>query len=70
MYHGTNFRRRNPFLKTIDDCVLTVKVYKRDIQVKFSSLNNSYYVSEPEKQERLAKRSKIIKFSFRSVKRL
>ena len=70
MYHGTNFRRRNPFLKTIDDCVLTVKVYKRDIQVKFSSLNNSYYVSEPEKQERLAKRSKIIKFSFRSAKRL
>lgn len=60
----------NPFLKSLDNCLLTVKVFKRDVQVKFSSLNSSSFISKLEKEKRKAKRSKIIKFSKRSAKRL
>ena len=63
-------RHNNRLLKSIDDCLLTVKVFKKDIQIKFSSLNRSYFISEAEKEKRKAKRSKIIKFSKKSSKRL
>ncbi len=55
-------------LKRLDECLLTVRVFKRDVQVKFSSVNYYDYLSEAEKQERFKKRSKIIKFSKRSAK--
>ncbi|GER93501.1 hypothetical protein A45J_1245 [hot springs metagenome] len=35
----------------------------RDIQVKFSPLGFSRYISEPEKEKRKSKRAKIIQFS-------
>ena len=70
MHQDVNFKRRNPFLKSTDDSLLTVMVYKRDIRIKFSSLDSSRYISESEKKARLARRSKIIKFSKRSAKRL
>lgn len=57
-------------VRTIDDSLLTVRVYSRDIQVKFSFLGPSPFISEPEKQKRLAKRSKITKFTKRSKRRL
>ena len=61
---------RNRLLKSVDDCLLTVKVFKKDIQIKFSSLNRSYFISEAEKEARRAKRAKVLKFSKRSARRL
>jgi len=63
------FCNNNRLLKSIDDCLLTVKVFKKDIQVKFSSLNRSYFISKSEYEAR-RKRAKIINFSKRSLKRL
>ena len=63
-------RHNNRLLKSIDDCLLTVKVFKKDIQIKFSSLNRSYFISEAEKEARRAKRAKVLKFSKRSARRL
>jgi hypothetical protein len=60
----------NPLPKSLNDCLLTVKVFKRDVQVIFSSLNPVRYIPEPEKEKRKAKRSKINEFSKRSAKRL
>jgi len=60
---------RNRLLQSVDDCLLTVKVFKKDIQVKFSSLNRSYFISKSEYEAR-RKRAKIINFSKRSLKRL
>lgn len=60
----------NPLLSSIDDCLLTVKVYQRDVKVHFSALNAPPFVSEPEQEARKTKRSKIVKFSKRSAKRL
>lgn len=57
-------------LKRLDECLLIVRVFKRDVQVKFSSVNYYDYLSEAEKQARFKKRSKIIKFSKRSARRL
>ena len=55
----------------MDDIILTVKVFQKDVHVKFSSLKvSSRYISDAEKQSRAAKRSKIVKFSNRSAKRL
>ena len=62
-------RHNNRLLKSVDDCLLTVKVFKRDVQVKFSSLNRSYFISKSEYEAR-RKRAKIINFSKRSLKRL
>jgi len=61
---------RNRLLKSVDDCLLTVKVFERDVQIKFSSLNRSYFISEAEKEARRAKRAKVLKFSKRSARRL
>ena len=60
----------NQLLRSIDDCLLTVKVYPRDVKIHFSSLKHTAFISEPEKEKRRAKRSKIITFSKRSAKRL
>jgi hypothetical protein len=63
----------NPFpqLKRIDQCLPTVNVLKRDVQVKFSSVNYSDFVSaEEELRRQNRKRSKLIKFSRRSARRL
>jgi hypothetical protein len=49
---------------------LTAEVYKRDIRVRFSQVGRSKFLTEREKEERRAKRSKIIKFSWRSARRL
>jgi len=58
-------------LKRIDTCLLTVKVFKRDVQVNFSSINYSDFVSPEEEQKRMnRKRGKIKKFSKRSARRL
>jgi len=62
-------RHNNRLLKSVDDCLLTVKVFERDVQVKFSSLNRSYFISKSEYEAR-RKRAKIINFSKRSLKRL
>lgn len=70
MRENATFRKRNPFLEKTDDSLLTIKVYQKDVEVKFSSLKSSHFISEPEKQARVAKRSKIVKFSKRSAKRL
>ncbi len=61
---------RSSFFKSPDNCLLTVKVFKRDVQVKFSSFNRLSFISEPEKEKRKSKRSKIIGFSKRSARRL
>jgi len=60
----------NPLLGSIDDCLLTVKVFKRDVQINFNSLNPPRFIPEPEKETRRSKRSKVVKFSKRSAKRL
>ena len=58
-------------LRRLDTCLLTVKVFKRDVQVKFSSINYSDFVSPAEDLIRLnQKRGKIRKFSKRSARRL
>ena len=60
-----------PGLKRIDECLLTVKVFKRDVQIKFSSVNYWDFVSpEEELRRQNRKRSEIIKFSKRSARRL
>ena len=62
---------RNRLLGTLDDCVLTVKTFKRDVEVKFSLLNSPIaFVSSAEKEARRAKRSKITRFSKKSARRL
>lgn len=61
-------RYKNPLLKQIDDCLLTVRVCSRDVVVKFSSLKPRWVSNEIKK--RIAKRSKINSFSKRSAKRL
>jgi hypothetical protein len=60
----------NPLLRSIDDCLLTVKVYQRDVKIHFNSLDTTKFISEPEKEKRRSKRSKIIKFTKRSAKNL
>jgi hypothetical protein len=60
----------NPLLTSIDNCLLTVKVYQRDVKIYFSALNLPKFIPEPEKEKRRAKRSKIVKFSKRSAKNL
>ncbi len=64
------YKYRNPLLNSVAECLLTVKVFARDVQVKFSSLQLPTYVSEEERLKRAAKRSKIVKFSKRSARRL
>jgi hypothetical protein len=60
-----------PGLKRIDQCLLTVKVFKRNVQVKFSSVNYCDFVTPEEELRRQdKKRSKIIRFSKRSARRL
>ena len=60
-----------PGLKRIDQCLLTVRVFKRDVQVGFSSVNYSDFVTpEEELRRKNRKRSKIIRFSKRSARRL
>ena len=49
---------------------LTAEVYKRDIRVKFSRVGHGNFLTEEERERRRAKRSKIIKFSWRSARRL
>ena len=49
---------------------LTAEVYRRDVRLKFSRLGNGIFMTEDEKERRKAKRSKIIKFSWRSARRL
>ncbi len=49
---------------------LTAEVYKRDVRVRFSRLRPSNFLTGEEKEERQAKRSKIIKFSWKSARRL
>ena len=60
----------NPLLRSIDDCLLTVKVFQRDVKIHFHSFNDPKFISEPEKEKRLAKRSKIVKFTKKSAKNL
>jgi hypothetical protein len=60
----------NPLLGSIDDCLLTVKVYQRDVKIHFNSLDTPKFISEPEKETRRAKRSKIVKFTKKSAKSL
>ena len=64
-----NSCRNNIFLSSVNDCLLTIKTFNRDVQVKFSSLERLYYVSKSEYEAR-RKRAKIINFSKRSLKRL
>jgi len=49
---------------------LTAEVYRRDVRLKFSRLGSGNFMTEEEKERRRAKRSKIIKFSWRSARRL
>jgi hypothetical protein len=49
---------------------LTAEVFKRDVRVKFSRVGYSNFLTDEEKERRRAKRSKIIKFSWRSARRL
>lgn len=60
----------NPLLTSIDNCLLTVKVYQRDVKIHFSALNLPKFIPEPEKEKRRAKRSKIVKFTKKSAKNL
>ncbi len=60
----------NQLLRSIDDCLLTVKVYKRDVKIYFNALNPPKFIPEPEKEKRRAKRSKIVKFTKKSAKNL
>jgi hypothetical protein len=58
-------------LKRIDQCVVMVKVFKRDVQIGFSGINYSDFVSrEEELRNRSRRRSRIIRFSWRSARRL
>ncbi|HAK87901.1 MAG TPA: hypothetical protein DHV16_04930 [Nitrospiraceae bacterium] len=59
------------FLSTSeDDCLLTAKVYPRDVQIKFSTPKRPCPVISEIAKRKAAKRSKIIHFSNRSAKRL
>lgn len=49
---------------------LTAEVFKRDVRMKFSRIGDSNFLTDEEKERRRAKRSKIIKFSWRSARRL
>lgn len=49
---------------------LSAEVYKRDVRVKFSRIGPINSLTNEEKERRRAKRSKIIKFSWRSARRL
>jgi hypothetical protein len=49
---------------------LTTEVFKRDVRLKFSRIGDSNFLTDEEKERRRAKRSKIIKFSWRSARRL
>lgn len=49
---------------------LTAEVFKRNVQVKFSRVGYRNFLTDEEKERRRAKRSKIIKFSWRSARRL
>ena len=49
---------------------LRAEVYKRDVRIKFSRIGRSNCLTDGEKERRRAKRSKIIKFSWRSARRL
>jgi len=60
----------NPFLTSIDDCLLMIKVYERDVKIHFNALNHPKFISEPEKEYRRSKRSKIVKFTKKSAKNL
>jgi hypothetical protein len=60
----------NPLLRSIDDCLLTVKVYQRDVKIHFNTFDAPKFISEPEKESRRAKRSKIVKFTKKSAKNL
>lgn len=60
----------NPLLRSIDDCLLTVKVYPRDVKIHLNALNPPKFISEPEKEKRQAKRSKIVKFTQKSARNL
>lgn len=66
--------------RSIENCLLTVKVFKRDVQVKFSSrkqitiipkAKKGYkIIQEIEEKKKPEKRSRIIHFSKKSAKRL
>jgi hypothetical protein len=60
----------NQLLRSIDDCLLTVKVYQRDVKIHFNALNLPKFIPEPEREKRRSKRSKIVKFTKRSAKNL
>jgi hypothetical protein len=49
---------------------LTAEVFKRDVRVKFSRIGYSNFLTDEEKERQRAKRSKIIKFFWRSARRL
>jgi hypothetical protein len=58
--------RENRFLSSPDDCLLSVRVYARDVKINYSSLSeNKIYQSKCS-----TKRSPIISFSKGSAKRL
>ena len=57
-------KKMNQLLRRIENCSLSVKVYKRDVTIKFSPLNL------PKIAKGNQKRSRIVKFSKRSAKRL
>lgn len=54
----------NQLLRRIDKCSLSVKVYQRDIKIQFSPLNLPKFTKGAQR------RSKIVKFSKRSARRL
>ncbi len=83
--HALLKNMNNKLLRSIDDCLLTVKLFKRDVQVKFSHRENWHRTSQKEesseqsklsvfsersKEETISKRSKIVEFSPRSARRL
>src|SRR4030043_1664496 len=49
---------------------LTAEVYKRDGRIKFSDMRGGKFLTEAEREGQRDKRSKIIKFSWRSARRL
>ena len=49
---------------------LTAEVFKRDVRVKFSRIGDRNFLTEKEKERQRAKRLKIVKFSWRSARRL
>ena len=49
---------------------LTAEVYKRDVRIKFSRLGRGNLLTDEERERQRDKRSKIIRFSWRSARRL